>query len=129
LRKSDGRAVAWARIGLAFESLLSAAMAQLYLHYAARIGALTVCRRGDQAAAIAALRQEREAALARLQSDMTQEKETAMRTARETMKGRHYHAGSLPVMEPRRKVCRPVRPDRLKRRTERLIQRPVYPKP
>jgi len=60
---------------------LSAALAQLDLHYAVRITALMLCRRGDQRAAIAALRQERSGARASLRSRMLEEKRDAIRRA------------------------------------------------
>jgi hypothetical protein len=85
-RRSDrGDAVAMecARVSRAFESILSAAMASLVLYYTARLAAASATKSpGERAAAIAALEQEREAALSALRASVHQQRKQAIDRAR-----------------------------------------------
>lgn len=89
---TDERAVTCARIARGFHALMTSALASLRLHYAARIAALMLVRRGDPSAALAALELERDAALFRLREAIRQEKEAAIRQTRANRRRRPYHA-------------------------------------
>lgn len=80
--RDDAIAVECARIAVAFECLLSAALAQLVMHYGSRLCAINLCARPGNTAALAALRQERDAALAALRATIGAQKRQALATAR-----------------------------------------------
>jgi hypothetical protein len=87
-RSTSGDTVALecARVSRAFASILSAAMASLLLHYAARLAAASVTKSpGDRAAAVAALEHEREAALASLRISIRQQRKEAIEGARKAL--------------------------------------------
>jgi hypothetical protein len=110
MRSSDEAAIACARIARAFQSELSAAMASLHLHYAARISGLLLTKRGDLGTAIAALQQERDAAIARLQDTIRQRKANAMQAARRAMR-RRFRVAAPCVLAGQ---SGPLRPGRLR---------------
>lgn len=111
MRSSDEAAIACARIARAFQTELSAAMASLHLHYAARISGLRLTKRGDLGAAIAALHRERDAAIARLQDTIRQRKANAMQAARRALRRRFRVAAPNALAE---QGLRPLRPGRLR---------------
>lgn len=101
--ETDEVAVDRARVARAFDVLMNAAMARLRLHYAARIGGLLLLGRADQSAAVAALLNERDTALARLQNSIGESRKEAMRAARRTPRRKRYdRASSAPQPGPRR---------------------------
>jgi hypothetical protein len=103
---SDEGAIAAARMARAFDALQSAAMGRLRLFYAARIGGLRLIARGDQGAAIAALINERDAALAQLVEAIGESRRVAVRAAR-----RQAGRKARPAFERTRASTRePIRP-------------------
>lgn len=111
ISSSDEAAIACARLARAFQSELSAAMAALHSHYAARISGLLLTGCGDQSAAIAALQQERDVAVARLQDTARQRKANAMQAARRAIRRRFRVATPRVLAEQ----GGPLRPRRLRR--------------
>jgi hypothetical protein len=109
-RLSDDVAVECARIAAAYYAMLSASLAQLLMHYGSRIAALALCRRGDQTGALAALRQERDAALATLRTAIRAQQRHALARAR--AKRRRRYRVSVGVLRP----VSPSRPQRLIRK-------------
>jgi hypothetical protein len=102
-----------ARIMAAYGGILDAALGQLGLHYAARIAALAVCRRGDNAAALAALQAERDTAIERVREAVRQEREAALRAAEPGNFHRRFRFSGkfqprLPRENPRRLIPRAV---------------------
>jgi hypothetical protein len=86
-----------ARLSRAFEAMLSAAMANLLLHYGARLAAASVTiGPGGRVAAIAALEQERNAALAALRAYIRQERKEAIERARNALTHDRFHV-SIPA--------------------------------
>jgi hypothetical protein len=76
-------AVECARIARAFEVILAAATTSLLLHYAARLAAAAAAKSPvERAAAIAALEQERDAAVAVLRATIRQQRREAIERAR-----------------------------------------------
>jgi len=98
----DERAVMRARIASAFDALLSAAMARLRLHYATRISALLLVKRGDPSAALATLMSEREAALAGLCREIMEDRRRALRAVRRRRRRYRVNIGRLRAERPRR---------------------------
>jgi hypothetical protein len=86
----DGVAVERARIARAFHGMLSAAMARLSLHYAARIAGLLLTARADSAAAVAALLAERHTALGQLRLAILEDRRAALRAIRRRERGSRY---------------------------------------
>jgi hypothetical protein len=111
---SDERAIARARIAQAHHSLASAALGQLRMLYAARIGSLLLAARGDPSAALVALQQERDTALDQLRQELGCEKNQAMLAVRTRRRRRRFR---VPAFAPGRRVDRA--PSR----------RPPYPNP
>ncbi|MEA2951910.1 MAG: hypothetical protein QOJ96_1430 [Alphaproteobacteria bacterium] len=83
----DTVALECARVSRAFASILSAAMASLLLHYAVRLAAAyATMRSGDRVAAVVALEQEREAALASLRISIRRQRKDAIERARKALR-------------------------------------------
>jgi hypothetical protein len=122
LLPSDDTAILRARIARAFDALLNAALARLRLYYAARISGLMLVARSDRAAAVAALTNERDAALAELGRSIGESRRRAPIAARRMVRKRRYRIGLKSVDE-----LRPYRPERGGRRTAVSIA--AYPKP
>jgi hypothetical protein len=122
---SDESAVTCARIARAFDSLLSASMARLRLHYAARISALVLAGRGEQTAAVAALASEHDAALEQLRHASHDRRREALRFARRRSRQKRMGVVFEPVQPER--PCRPARSDRERRSSRAASTR--YPKP
>lgn len=79
-------AVECARIVRAFEGILASATTSLLLHYVARLAAAAATKGpGERAAAIAALEQERDAAVAALQASIHQQRREAIARARRAL--------------------------------------------
>jgi hypothetical protein len=82
-----------ARLWRAFAVILDAATANLLLHYAARLAAASATSHpSGRAAAIAALEQERNAALAALQACIRQQRKDAIDRARRLQVRARFHA-------------------------------------
>jgi len=122
----DESAVACARIARAFDSLLNAAMARLRLHYATRISGLLLLSPRDQAAAVAALMNERDAALEILRREFTERRREALRIARRQRRRRRYSVAIEPVRPDRPK--RPARAGRV-RQPVRVLPRMPHARP
>lgn len=90
---SDETVVLRTRIMRAFDALLNAALARLRLHYAARISGLLLGGRLDRAAAVAALTNERDAALVELEHSIRESRRRALMAVRK----RRYRVRSEPV--------------------------------
>jgi len=83
--------------------MLAAAIAQLLLHYACRMGALALClKHPGQAAALAALRHERDAAVAALRVSIRVQRRKAMAAARARRRQRYRAAAHIirPPLRP-----------------------------
>jgi hypothetical protein len=79
----DAIGIECARLSRAFAVILGAATASLLLHYAVRFAAASATKGpGGRAAAIAALEQERDAAIAALQASIRQQRREAIERAR-----------------------------------------------
>jgi hypothetical protein len=107
VNEGDASAATRARIAQAFDDLLSAAMARLRLHYAARIAGLMVTGRGDQQAAVAALLSERDAALEELRREILESRRKALRAARRPRLRRYRAAFERLQIESWRRPKRP----------------------
>ncbi len=107
-------AIARARIARAFSALLIAGLGRLRSLYAARIAGLIVGVRGNPSAAILALEQERDAAIARFITMIDDDKRRAMRAVRSQKRQRRFRIAAPVHRIPRHPVWRP---------------RPPYPKP
>jgi hypothetical protein len=103
----DDTAIAHARIVRAYESLLSAALAWLRLHYAARLSGLLLVARGDASAAVAALLSERDTALEQLRQAILDDRRAAMLAARRPRRARR---AALPKAGCPSRPARPSRP-------------------
>jgi hypothetical protein len=116
----DAAAVECARVSRAFASILSVATASLLLHYAARLAAASATKSpGERGAAIAALEQEREAALAALRASIRQQRKEAMDRARKALTNHRFRlsfptAQRSPFAQPREHDP-PVPPSRCRR--------------
>jgi hypothetical protein len=113
-----------ARLFRAFAVMLGAATASLLLHYAARLAAVSATKApGERAAAIAALEQERDAAVAALQASIRQQRKEAIDRARSALDRPRFRIAypadrrSPPVRshEQVSPVRRPLRPRRSRR--------------
>jgi hypothetical protein len=111
-----------ARVSRAFESILSAATANLLLHYTARLAAAMATKSpGERAAAIAALEHERDAALAGLRASIREQRKEAIERARKALTLDRFQVSfrtdrQKPLARPPRRL-RPVRgPLRARRR-------------
>jgi hypothetical protein len=120
---SDDAAVLRARIMRAFDALLNAALARLRLYYAARISGLLLMARSDRAAAVAALINERDAALAELERSIRESRRRALMAARRVVRQRRYHVRFEPVDFERARRPQPGGPMALRR------NRHPHPKP
>ncbi len=107
MNEGDAGAATRAPIAQAFDDLLSAAMARLRLHYAARIAGLMLGARGDQQAAVAALISERDAALEELRREILESRRKALRAARRPRRRRYRAAFGRLQIEGRRRPTRP----------------------
>jgi len=97
----------------AFAALLGSGSARLRQLYAARMAAANLCRRGDAAAAIAALQSERDAALEQLRIALLAERSLALRRSRQRAR---FRAQPLALRsrtsrpDRKRRAVRPSRP-------------------
>jgi hypothetical protein len=83
LAARDATGIECARLARAFAVILGAATTSLLLHYAARLAAASATKGpGERAAAIAALEQERDSAIAALQASIRQQRKQAIERAR-----------------------------------------------
>lgn len=98
----DELAVTRARLMRGYDSLLRAKLSSLQLHYAARLAGLMVTSPRERQAAVAALIQERDAALARLRDEMAQSRTSQLAGLRRTRRRRRYRVRAGP--------SRPARP-------------------
>jgi hypothetical protein len=119
---SDDVAILRARIGRAFDVLLNAAIVRLRLFYAARISGLLLVAQSDRGAAVAALMNERDAALAELERAILESRRRALMKARRGVRKRCYRIGFEPVASGDAH-----RPERGGRRT--ALGTALYPKP
>jgi hypothetical protein len=87
----DGVAVERARVARAYHGLLSAAMARLSLHYAARIAGLLLAARADSGVAVAALMAERDTALDQLRRAILDDRRAALRAVQRRERVGRYH--------------------------------------
>jgi hypothetical protein len=78
---SDEIGVECARLSRAFADILSAALSGILIHYAVRLAAVAITNRECRVAAIAALRQERDAAIDRLRMHVQQQRREALTRA------------------------------------------------
>jgi hypothetical protein len=117
-------AVECARIARAFEGILAAATTSLLLHYAARLAAVAATKApSERAAAIAALEQERDTALAALQASTRQQRRQAIDQARAALARPRFRIvypadRQSPLVRSREQVMpvrRPSRPRRVRR--------------
>jgi hypothetical protein len=120
----DGVGIECARLSRAFAVILGAATASLLLHYAARLAAAAATKGpGERAAAIAALEQERDAAVAALQASIRQQRREAIERARAALARPRFRIAfpadrQSPSVRSREQVVpvrRPSRPRRVKR--------------
>lgn len=93
----DEAALARASVIRAFDSLLRAGLSRLQLHYAARIVGLIITSPRERQAAIAALVNEREAALARLREEIAQSRARHLAGLRRRRRRRRYRIYPGPV--------------------------------
>ncbi len=107
VKEGGADAGARARIALAFDNLLNAAMARLRLHYAARIAGLMLGARGGQHAAVTALLSERDAALEELGREIQETRRKALRAARRPRRRRYRAAFERLQIEGRGRPTRP----------------------
>jgi hypothetical protein len=89
----DAIGIECARLWRAFAVILDAATASLLLQYAARLAAASATSHpSGRVAAIAALEQERDAALAALKASLRQQRKDAIDRARRLQGRAHFHA-------------------------------------
>jgi hypothetical protein len=89
------------RLARVFHSLLTAAIGQLIQHYAARLAAVDACTTaGERAAALAAIREERESALLALRVSILAQRQQAMREVRSRRRFRRRAALAVPPVAP-----------------------------
>jgi hypothetical protein len=82
----DAVGIECARLSRAFAVILGAATGSLLLHYAARLAAAAATKApGERAAAIAALEQERDAAVVALQASIRRQRKAAIDGARSAL--------------------------------------------
>src|SRR5262249_17438850 len=107
--RSDAVAIACARVSRGYTALLRAALGHLRSIYAARFAALLVARRGDTAAALAALERERDDALRHLAERLVLDRQRAVDDVRRAAMGRRRATRLASRPRPR---CRwPLSPD------------------
>jgi hypothetical protein len=88
----DAIGIECARLSRAFAVILGAATAGLVLHYAARLAAVSATKQpSERVAAIAALEQERDAAVAALRVSIRQQRREAIERARAALARPRFH--------------------------------------
>jgi hypothetical protein len=88
----DGAAAQYAQVSHAFDIKLNAALARLRLHYAVRLAGLRLTARRDAGAAIDALLQEQESALASMREAILLERRQALRAIRRQHRPHRFRA-------------------------------------
>jgi hypothetical protein len=120
----DAIGIECARLSRAFAVILGAATASLLLHYAVRLAAASATKGpGERAAAIAALEQEREAAVTALQASIRQQRREPIERARAALARPRFRVAfpadrQSPLVQSREQVMpvrRPSRPRRVRR--------------
>jgi hypothetical protein len=103
---SDACAIECGRLARDFHTWLVTAMAQLGLHYAARLAGVATCvPPAERAAALAALHLERDVALHALRASILAQRDAALREARSRRFRRRTPFQYLPrPARPKRKV-------------------------
>jgi hypothetical protein len=120
----DAIGIECARLSRAFAVILGAATASLLLHYAVHLAAAAATKApGERTAAIAALEQERDAAVAALQVSIRQQRREAIERARAALACPRFRIAlsadrQSPLVRSREQVMpvrRPSRPRRVRR--------------
>jgi hypothetical protein len=117
----DAVGIERARLSRAFAVILGAATASLLLHYAARLAAAAATKGpGTRAAAIAALEQERDTALAVLRASIRQQRKEAIERARKALTHDRFRVSfptdrQSPLVRSREQVVPVLRPSRPRR--------------